>query len=253
MIFTIILKRLFLTSLVLVFLACGDDTSCHRQKDANSENTCSVTLTTTTTTTTTTKTNTSTSSITVTKNPIPGPFDMAAAVGDGKVTISWTASKDAKSYRIARGLSSGEYSALVSENATSPYVDNQGLVSGIKYYYMVTAENGVNRTNANVESTAIFTSIVVQAQVPGAFNFLAATPGSSKVTLSWTASTDATSYTLTRGTSTGTYNVPLTINATSPYEDTGLTPGTTYYYMVRAVNDGGGTNASAEISATPLP
>lgn len=243
-------KKIFLAGLTLLSLACSTDKLCHRTEDKDSDNTCGVTLSTTTTTTITTKTNTSVGTITVTKNPVPGSFDMIVSTLDGNVTISWTASKDATNYRITRGLSSGEYNALVSDNATSPYVDKEGLVNGIKYYYMVTAENGVNRTNASAEGVVTVITIT-QGDPPGVFHFLTATPGSSKVTLTWEDSLGADSYTLSRGTSSGNYDTSLTINATSPYDDTGLTPGTTYYYMVRAVNDNGGTNATAEISATP--
>jgi len=83
---------------------------------------------------------------------------------------------------------------------------------------------------------------------------LTATPGNSEVTLSWMASAHAATYIVGRGLkSGGPYTVvsPPTLSATT-YTDTGLTPGTTYYYVVGAVDADGGTSANSnEASATP--
>src|SRR5205085_2832436 len=55
-------------------------------------------------------------------------------------------------------------------------------------------------------------------------------------------------------TSGGSYTDVATVaaNATS-YNDTGLTANTAYYYMVRAVNTGGASANTTEVTATTLP
>ncbi len=87
---------------------------------------------------------------------------------------------------------------------------------------------------------------------PAAFTISAATAGIGTVDLSWATSTGADSYTVKYGTTTGTYGTTFSTAATSPTTITGLTFGTTYYFMVTAVNTIGSTNATAEDSASPL-
>jgi hypothetical protein len=64
------------------------------------------------------------------------------------------------------------------------------------------------------------------------------------MTISWTAATGATSYTLQRGGSN------ISTNATSPYNDSGLSVATSYTYRVIAVNADGSTNCAADQSQT---
>lgn len=80
--------------------------------------------------------------------------------------------------------------------------------------------------------------------------------GDGQVTLSWTPVDGATSYNIYRGTAAGvtTSNGTLIPNVTSPYVDTGLTNGVTYYYAVTAINSSGLESAlSGEASAAPVP
>lgn len=98
---------------------------------------------------------------------------------------------------------------------------------------------------------SFFSKSGTTVSAPGAFSISSATAGDQQIVITWGASSGVTTYTLKRGTSSGVYGTTVSSNATSPYTDTGLTNGTTYYYMVTAVNSGGSTNATAEASATP--
>jgi len=81
---------------------------------------------------------------------------------------------------------------------------------------------------------------------------ITATAGNTKVTVSWNSSTGATSYNIYYATSPGvTKTGAKVVNATSPYDVTGLTNGTTYYFVVTAVNSAGESDVSAEKSAIP--
>jgi cellulose 1,4-beta-cellobiosidase len=80
---------------------------------------------------------------------------------------------------------------------------------------------------------------------------LTATPGVAQNSLSWTPSTSATSYNLKRSTvNGGPYTTIVNTTATS-YTDTGLTNGTTYYYVATSLSSGGESVNSNQASATP--
>jgi hypothetical protein len=90
-------------------------------------------------------------------------------------------------------------------------------------------------------------------QQPPAPASLTATAGNAQVTLNWGAAAGADSYNVYRATTTGgPYNSPIASGLTSTtYNDTTVSNGTTYYYVVRAVNPAGESANSPEASATP--
>jgi|GEM_PF-1400710 len=83
---------------------------------------------------------------------------------------------------------------------------------------------------------------------------LAATAGNASVSLSWTASTNAISYSLYRSTTSGGEGATPIASGISgtTFNNTGLTNGTTYYYKVAAVSAGFSSAQSTEASATPV-
>jgi len=111
----------------------------------------------------------------------------------------------------------------------------------------------VTGTSGSLTHTAP-TSLVISMAPPSG---LSATPtGTSQVTLSWGASTEATSYSVRRSTTSGGPYVTVGCVTGTSFVDNGLTPGTTYYYVVSAAftggpNGGGESANTAEVSATP--
>jgi len=80
-----------------------------------------------------------------------------------------------------------------------------------------------------------------------------ATPENGQVIIAWTAVTGATSYNIYWST---TPDVTLSngtkiADAANPYTQTGLTNGTTYYYVVTAVNSNSESGTSTEVSGMP--
>jgi len=80
-------------------------------------------------------------------------------------------------------------------------------------------------------------------------------PGDTEVTLSWSGATGADSYNIYWSTDVGVTpaNGTKISSTTLSYTQTGLTDGTTYYYVVTSVNSSGESPASAVVSATPIP
>ena len=90
------------------------------------------------------------------------------------------------------------------------------------------------------------------SEPPGTPLNLTAISGDKQIKLSWTMVASATSYRLKRSTSSGgPYAVVASNIKAAQYTDTGLVNGTTYYYVVSAVNFLGESADSTEASGTP--
>jgi unsaturated chondroitin disaccharide hydrolase len=95
---------------------------------------------------------------------------------------------------------------------------------------------------------------------PAPTNLAATAASSSQINLSWDSQTGPIRYTVKRSTAPGgPYETiaPPPVLTTNDYANTGLAPGTTYYYIVAAINPGGEGPNSSEVSATtpnvPVP
>ncbi|MGF6352999.1 sugar lactone lactonase YvrE, partial [Paenibacillus sp. 4624] len=78
-----------------------------------------------------------------------------------------------------------------------------------------------------------------------------ATTGDSHVRLTWSEVYGSVSYAVYQRTASGTYGDAVATVTGLTYDATGLTNGTTYYFVVKAVNPSGISAASDEVSATP--
>lgn len=125
--------------------------------------------------------------------------------------------------------------------------------------YTATITTGVkDMANINTVSNYAwsFTTEAPAGSAPAAPTGVAASPRDRQNTITWTASTGATSYNIYWSLTAGVTIASGTkiTGATSPYPHTGLTNGTAYYYIVTAQNSFGESPASAPIvTATPAP
>ena len=85
----------------------------------------------------------------------------------------------------------------------------------------------------------------------GAPGSLTATAGDAQVTLSWPAASGASSYNVKSATNSGGPYTIFTNVTTTACTNTGLSNGTTYFYVVSALNIAGESTNSVQASATP--
>ncbi|MGA3373410.1 MAG: right-handed parallel beta-helix repeat-containing protein [Terracidiphilus sp.] len=89
-------------------------------------------------------------------------------------------------------------------------------------------------------------------QIPPAPVGLKASAGNAQVSLSWSASANATGYHVKRGLASGGPYTLLAPTASLSYTDTSASNGTAYYYVVSAYNSAGESGNSNEASAKPV-
>jgi hypothetical protein len=105
-------------------------------------------------------------------------------------------------------------------------------------------------SSGSSSSTGSPSSPTGTSQPPAAPTGLVATPGTAQVSLAWTASPNASSYSVTRATASSGPFGEIATTATTSYVDSTVTGGATYFYAVSAVNGQGASTASAPVSAT---
>jgi fibronectin type 3 domain-containing protein len=188
----------------------------------------------------------------------PVPTGLTATAGVQQVTLIWNASTGASSYHVKRSLTSGsEVTVATVSSPTTTFTDTgPGIVNGTLYFYVVSALNSAGESANSVE-------VSTRPNIPPAPpTGLAAAPGTTQISLTWNANIESNlaGYNIYRSTSSGgpfTVRLNSSLVVTTSYTDTGLTDGTTYFYVVRAVNnsnqESGNSNQASETPNPPPP
>jgi beta-xylosidase len=196
----------------------------------------------------------------------PNAF-VAVTPGNG-VTWQYRSTTNGASYNVnTTGLSAPYWVSLVRSNgAFSGYCSPDGT----NWTQMGTAQTitmgstvdiGLALTSHNNSSlaTATFDNVTApnwQAVSPPATptGLVATAISTNQISLTWNAFTNAASYNVKRSlTNGGPYTVIASGVTATDYADAGLSAGTTYYYVVSAVNTNGESLNSAQASATTPP
>jgi lysophospholipase L1-like esterase len=133
---------------------------------------------------------------------------------------------------------------------TSPSIVS-GLTNGTAYYFVVTAVNIFSFESA--ESTQVSTT-PTPAPPPSPPTGVSATAGYGLATINWSPVVGATSYNIYYSTTspvTKASPTKITGVTTIPKAATGLIIGTTYYFVVTAVNSSGESALSSQVSVIP--
>ncbi|WP_218566277.1 malectin domain-containing carbohydrate-binding protein [Vallicoccus soli] len=187
------------------------------------------------------------------------PAGFVADGRDGLVHLAWDAVEDADlaGYHVYRAT--GSDPELVPANRVTPAprtgrtYDDSAVQNGTSYRYAVTAVDAAGNESAPVRGTAT----PADRTAPPAVADLVAVAGVESVALRWTPSTatDVSGYRVYRATGPIRELTDAEHVGSSPtpaYLDEGLTNGTTYHYVVVAVDTAGNVSAlPAGVEATP--
>ncbi len=133
-------------------------------------------------------------------------------------------------------------------------LDQDGTACSSDYYLRLTAD-GRKMFKGDIPLTTVRPTLPkLPMTIPSQPSTVAVKTGNSRITLSWAHSTGAARYAVKRGpTSSGPFTTLSTNIGLLSFNDTQLTNGATYHYVVSALNSAGESLDSPPVSATPLP
>ena len=188
---------------------------------------------------------------------VPAAPTLTAAVGGaGSVALTWTppGSQGASpsGYRVYRGTASGGETSIATLGSATSYVDSTAA-PGTTYYYRVSARDSLGEGPLSNERSARASAAM---NAPDAPTLTSATPGVGSISLAWTppasdGGATITGYVVSRATASGGETPLATLGNVTSYTDSAVSEGTTYYYVVRAVNSIGTGQPSNERFAAP--
>ncbi|MGO4729454.1 S-layer homology domain-containing protein [Paenibacillus sp. 2KB_22] len=169
----------------------------------------------------------------------------AEALNATSVKLSWSAMDKSIGYRVVRAEAGSEQYEQIYEGKGLTYTD-QELEPGTSYSYRVIAFNAAGESAATVAEATTYS-----IDSPTEFAVTAVTDTS--ISLGWNALTGSdVTYTLSRSTSAaGTYQQVYSGNE-STFNDSGLTMGTGYFYIIQATVDGVTSPASAPLGVATV-
>jgi hypothetical protein len=207
---------------------------------------------------------------------VPGaPTAQAAVPQDNRIDVGWDDSATASivQYQVYRAtVAGGPYTQIAAVADSSPgasggpsYTYHDDTVSGgTRYYYVVKSTDGVSCTSAGSnEVDALATGACLLAPAFAGVGTVT-NPGASTCTLNltWSAGSancaGAVTYNVYRGTTSGFVPAPANRIATGlsslAFSDAvGIAGGTTYYYVVRAVDAGNGAEDANVVQKSAAP
>jgi fibronectin type 3 domain-containing protein len=184
-------------------------------------------------------------SVTV-RQPLPAaPANFVAAPSDGLIQLTWAdQSNNETGFKLYRSSGGSSFALIATLGQNVQSYSNSGLVPGTTYTYRLTAYNS---TGESAAVQAFATTPQISIPPPAT---VSATPVAGGISISWSLSSGASQYIVQRALSeSGTFTTLVTTQS-SPYTDTSVTTGITYFYRVIAEGSGFQSQPSAVVSAT---
>jgi len=174
--------------------------------------------------------------------PLSAPTGLTAtAVSSGQINLSWDDVVGESNFRIQRSSDGVNWTRIaISPAGTTSYQDF-GLTGGHTYYYRVRA--------GNAAGVSPFSSIASAVTCPPAPVGLSANAVSaSQINLAWSSVNGDTGFLIERSLDGFNWTTLASTAATvTTFQDTGLSPLTTYYYRVLATNASGASGPSSVV------
>ncbi len=188
---------------------------------------------------------------------IPGPpQDVTSIGGNDTISLSWdppsnTGGTTIKGYLVYRFNTSDPYNIIEVADVIQPQFMDGGVVNGINYTYFILAANEIGTSGPSAESSAI------PSTGPGSPGNLSGSLDNETIILSWTTPSNnggsaIIGYDIYRGYFSSSLAFEASIGVTNTFMDVGLKEGTSYYYLVKAVNGDGEGAASSEIGVRTM-
>ncbi|MBI1290724.1 hypothetical protein GC173_05715 [bacterium] len=188
------------------------------------------------------------------------PTGLVATAGDGSVSLDWSnnSEPDLAGYNVYRSTTSGSgYTKINAFLVTGSAYNDTTASNFTTYYYVVRAVDNAGSPNESTSSSQV-SAQPQDTTAPAVPSGLSATAGDAVVNLNWSdnSETDLAGYDVYRSTTSGSGYTKIngSLLTSSAYSDTTAANFTTYYYVVRAVDNTPNVNTSAnssQVSAQP--
>ncbi|HXI70618.1 MAG TPA: LamG-like jellyroll fold domain-containing protein [Verrucomicrobiae bacterium] len=200
-----------------------------------------------------------------------GGADWGTAIVNGKFVLGVGSSGGDTTIASSVNINDGTWHHVAAtrnntNGATAVYVDGVLRGSGTgptgsriwpPNLHIGNLQTGNNFLNGTLDDVRLYDRILTTNEItalispPAAPTGLAALAGDGSVTLSWSASPNATSYFVKRSTTSGTGYTGIATNANLTFTNTSLANGTLYFFVVSATNSFGESPNSAQVGARP--
>ena len=173
------------------------------------------------------------------------PTAPTAGIGNGQISITWTAMEGATAYEVWLGTTNNSASAAKNGNDESDSLSRtiSGLTNGTTYYMWIKAKNSISTSGFSPVASG---KPIANAAAP------TLTAANGQLTVNWTAIAGADQYEVFYGTG---INPPQTASQTVTVTTatiTSLTNGTIYNVWIRGKNSTGNGTMSSAASAKPI-
>lgn len=196
--------------------------------------------------------------ITLGSAPIAPTGIAASVVSHNKLKVTWNNNMTNETgFEVYRATSlNGTYTIVATTGANVTSYTDSSLSANTSYWYKLKA---INTFGSSALTSAVTAKTQTLPGIPTAPTNLVATPvAGGSINLTWKDNTTAeTAYEVYRSANGNTNYIliatlPANTGANATYTDAGLFANVSYYYRVRAKNDGGNSGYSNAVNVTTL-